>query len=138
MPPLITLAAPSLLASCGVVPPPDTTPPLPPRSIVALGQKVMQGDMVVTPLAVVEDSRCPVNARCVWAGRLVIRTRLQIEGWHDIIEMELGKNYHMHGRGITLVSVEPGKSTDREIASKDYRFVFEKPWYVRLEGVSRR
>ena len=25
---------------------------------------------VVAPLKVVEDSRCPVNARCVWAGRL--------------------------------------------------------------------
>ena len=37
-----------------------------------LGVPVRVGAVVVTPLEVVEDSRCPINARCVWAGRLIV------------------------------------------------------------------
>ena len=34
--------------------------------------------LTVRPLAVVEDSRCPVDVTCVWAGRL--RLRVNISG----------------------------------------------------------
>lgn len=109
-----------------VVPAPDTTPAFPLGSPVALGQKVRAGDVTVTPVAVVEDSRCPIDARCVWPGRLVVRARLQIANWGEIIEVELGKNYHIHGRGITLASSEPGRSADRATPLKDYRFTFDR------------
>lgn len=36
------------------------------------------GGLRVRPLEVVEDSRCPQNARCIWAGRL--RVRVAVEG----------------------------------------------------------
>lgn len=35
-----------------------------------LGQTVNLGGPKVTPLAVLEDSRCPKEARCIWAGRV--------------------------------------------------------------------
>lgn len=102
---------------------------MPADTPVALGQGVRVADLVVTPMNVVEDSRCPVNARCVWAGRLVVRT--QIDGqtangpWRDSANIQLGETYGTHGRVIALVSGEPGKTADRETPPTAYRFVYE-------------
>lgn len=127
---LFSLGLAAALTACMVVAPPDNTPPAPQGSAVALGQKVRVGDLTVTPTAVVEDSRCPINARCVWAGRLVVRT--QIDGltageqWRDTTDMRLGETYGTHDKVIALVSGEPGKTTDRETRPEDYRFVYER------------
>jgi hypothetical protein len=125
----LALLAPVLLSACAVLPAPDTTPALPSGTPAALGQKVRVGDLTVTPTAVVEDSRCPINARCVWAGRLVVRTRIdgQADGarWSDTAELRLGETYGTHGKVIALVSAEPGKTTDRETRAEYYRFTYE-------------
>ncbi len=125
----LALLAPVLLSACAVLPPPDTTAPLPGGSAVALDQKVQVGEVVVTPLAVVEDSRCPINTRCVWAGRLVVRTRIDGdaggERWSDTAELRLGETWGTHGKVVALVSGEPGKTTDRETRPEEYRFTYE-------------
>ena len=41
-----------------------------------LGQTVNLGGPKVTPLAVLEDSRCPKEARCIWAGRVRLSVRV--------------------------------------------------------------
>lgn len=97
---------------------------------MALGQSVQVGDVTITPTSVVEDSRCPINTRCAWAGRLVVKTHWQIAGWHEVIEMEPGKNFDRHGRGIALSSGEPGKSADRATRPEEYRFTYDRAWYV--------
>ena len=122
---LAALLAPAVLAACQVVPAPDSTPPAPQGSAVALGQSVQVGDVSVTPVGVVEDSRCPVNARCVWAGRLVVRTRIDGAGWRDSADRRLGETYGTHGKVIALVSGEPGKTAERETPADAYRFVYE-------------
>ena len=122
---LAALLASAVLAACQVVPAPDSTPPAPQGSTVALGQSVQVGDLSVTPVGVVEDSRCPVNARCVWAGRLVVQTRIDGAGWRDSADMRLGETYGTHGKVIALVSGEPGKTAERETPADAYRFVYE-------------
>lgn len=126
---LFAALASASLAACAVVPPPDTTPPAPAGSAVSLGQKVRVGDVVVTPVAVVEDSRCPLDARCVWAGRLVVRTRIDGladgEVWRDITDMRLGETFGMHGRVIALTSGEPARLAEREIPPEAYRFTYD-------------
>lgn len=125
---LAALCASIILSACAVVPAPSSTAPLPERSPVALGQSVRVGHLVVTPLDVVEDSRCPIDARCVWAGRLVVTTRIEGEAsagrWRDTAALQLGETYGTHGSVIALVSGEPGKITDREIRPADYRFSY--------------
>lgn len=132
MRPLLAALAPAFLAGCMVVPAPDTTPPAPAGSAVALGQKVRVGDVTVTPVAVVEDSRCPVNARCVWAGRLVVRTQVDGDGWRDTADIRLGETWGTHDKLIALVSGEPGTTAERETRPEEYRFVYEsrRSWYV--------
>lgn len=51
-----------------------------------LGEQVMVGDLKVKPLEVVEDSRCPIDTECVWAGRLRLRVQLGLSG-SEVMEL---------------------------------------------------
>ncbi|MGX7895431.1 hypothetical protein [Tsuneonella sp. HG222] len=127
----IALAALALsalsLGGCVMVPnaPLVEGTPVAEGTAVPLGQPVRAGDLVVTPMKVVEDSRCPENARCVWAGRLIVSTRIDGAGWRDTANVTLGETYGTHGRVIALVSGLPEKSAERETAPGEYRFVYE-------------
>ena len=122
---LTALVAPALLGACIMVPPPDSTPPQPQGYAVPLGVPVRVGDLVVTPKKLVEDSRCPMNARCVWAGRVVVTTRIVGPGFSDTADLTLGDPYGTHGKMLALVSVQPAKATPEEIDSMAYRFTYE-------------
>lgn len=117
------------LAACAVIP--DTPSPeslaLAQGSPVALGQAVTVGSVVATPIGVVEDSRCPINARCVWAGRLVVKTRIDGAGWRDTADLTLGEPWSTHGVGIALTSGEPGRvaGEGQETPKDAYRFTYE-------------
>lgn len=130
---LRTLAAPVLLftslAACAVIPdtPSPETAAVPQGTPVALGQAVTVGPVVATPMEVVEDSRCPINARCVWAGRLVVKTRIDGAGWRDTADLTLGEPWSSHDVVIALVSGEPGKMAGegKETPPSAYRFTYE-------------
>ncbi len=87
---------------------------------------VWTGDTILTPLAVTEDSRCPINARCVWAGKLTVSARIAATHWAQTAPLTLGEPYEVMGRTYVLVSATPGQTTDREIPAGEYRFIFEK------------
>lgn len=115
------------LAGCAVIPDAPVVEGRPRAELtpVALDQSVQAGAVVVTPKRVVEDSRCPINARCAWAGRLIVETRVDGAGWRDTTNITLGETYATHGHVIALVSGEPGRTTGAEIAPAQYRFVYE-------------
>ena len=69
-----------------------------------LGETARLGDLAVRPLVVIEDSRCPRDATCVWAGRL--RLRAAISGVPA--ELILGAPFALPSGGtITLVAAAP-------------------------------
>ena len=119
--------APLALSACAVIPdaPLVSGTPWPQGSAVALMQPVKVGDLVVTPREVVEDSRCPINARCVWAGRLIVRTRIDGAGWRDTADITLGETFGTHGQVIALVSGVPGTVAGQETPPEAYRFSYE-------------
>jgi len=90
--------------------------------LAMLGQPTRVGQLVVTPMKIVEDSRCPMNARCVWAGRLVVSTRLDGAGWRETTDMELGRPYITHGTGIQLSSAQPDKMAGQQPPPQAYVF----------------
>ncbi|MBX3594499.1 hypothetical protein [Sphingomonas sp.] len=111
-------AVPMLLAGCMMTPTASTGP-------VALDQPQRLGGLTITPLAIVEDSRCPINARCIWAGRLVVRAA--IAGGYDRLERNftLGEVAQTDFGPIRLDSATPGRTTqDGEIPSPAYRVHF--------------
>lgn len=89
------------------------------------GTADLGGGLRVRPLEVLEDSRCPQNARCVWAGRL--RVRVNVEGVGDR-EVTLGEAAAETPRGnFSMVAATPGPWTDwPEGAKPPYRFGFRR------------
>src|SRR5688500_7147509 len=103
-------------ASCASVPPDYANGPT-----AALGELAVLDGIGVRPLAVVEDSRCPANVQCVWAGRVRIRAEVSGDG---IRELTLGEPLSVSGGSLTLVDVRPSKRAPEAIAPRAYQFTF--------------
>lgn len=99
------LAAALALGACATAP--LGSAPVRSDGLAALGERSAVGRMVVTPLNVVEDSRCPVNVRCIWAGRLVLRAQLAGTGWTETRDLVLGEPQVVRDDRISLVSALP-------------------------------
>lgn len=94
--------------------------------VARIGEAANLGDgLRVRPLEVLEDSRCPQNARCVWAGRL--RLRVAVEGVGER-EITLDEAAVETPRGsFSLVVASPGPWTDWPEGSRPaYRFGFRR------------
>ena len=89
-----------------------------------LGEVGKVGRLHVQPLAIVEDSRCPINAICVWAGRLVVRAEVRDASWRETRDFELRKPVPLAGGQLTLIEAAPSKLADQPIDPRDYRFIF--------------
>ena len=78
----------------------------------------------ITPLAIVEDSRCPVNVQCIQAGTVRMRVRLDTGMGTTEYVFKLNEQMTTETQTITLVAVTPEKNTTTSINPEDYRFVF--------------
>ena len=94
------------LSACATLP---AAAPIRGDGLARLNEATGVGALVVTPRAVVEDSRCPINARCIWAGRAIVRTEVAGQGWRETLNLTLGERITTHGLALALTSVEPGK-----------------------------
>jgi hypothetical protein len=108
-----------LLTACAT-----TSMPRADGSDVALGQEAMVDGPVVKPVAVLEDSRCPMNARCVWAGQVRLKMLWVRSQGEKEFELTLGEPKQLADGAITLISVRPDKRTDAVLKPSDYRFSF--------------
>lgn len=116
-----------LLAGCTTLPDTDVAAE---GSFVAIGEAVRNGDAVLTPLRVGEDSRCPSGVQCVWQGRITLLVEIERSGedrqaWVTlgqgtlVGEHPMGDNY-----AFTLEEVRPTKTAEADIAPAEYRFRF--------------
>lgn len=117
----LAILAGTLLTACATV----RAEPAPVEGPVAMGQAAFVDGPVVTPIEVIEDSRCPMNARCIWAGRLILRVNVLGGSWRRSMDLTLGEPQHVADGALALVSVTPEQQTGSEIAPGDYRFAFE-------------
>ena len=98
---------------------------LPDAANVAIGQRAYADGPLIQPVAVIEDSRCPVGVACVWAGRVRVKMLwLRPNGDAQPFEVVLGEPTPLADGTITLESVHPEKRPDRPIKAGDYRFAF--------------
>lgn len=90
-----------------------------------LGQRVMvSGPVRVTPLRVLEDSRCPMEARCVWAGQVRLLVRIAVGRGHAVRQITSNTPIAAGNGMLELVSVMPPQSTQHPPRPRDYRFGF--------------
>ena len=94
----------------------------PPRTVTArIGETVHVHGIRLRPLEVLEDSRCPQNARCVSAGRV----RLSVRMGGVTRELTLGRPVPMVGGTLQLAAVLPPRMiAGRPIPPGAYRFGF--------------
>ncbi len=75
--------------------------------------------------AVTEDSRCPIDVQCVWAGRVIIAMNIATAMGTSTQELELGKFVTTENKKITLVEVTPAQKQNHKIADGEYAFIFK-------------
>ena len=114
---LIVLAA-LTLSSCATTAPATETP------TAGLSQTAYIYGVQVRPIAVVEDSRCPINVMCVWAGRLVVRAEIRGAGWRQTRDLELSVPQAVGEYRVALMAAEPSKQAGATIDPGAYRFTF--------------
>ncbi|RIV89456.1 hypothetical protein D2V17_06405 [Aurantiacibacter xanthus] len=123
---LTPIALAAALSGCAIIP--QTGAPmsaLPAGSATALNESVAVGPLVATPLKVVEDSRCPMNARCIRAGEAIVTTRLSNGERTVTTDLKLGEPAQALGYAVRLVDVAPARMTDTTLTARDYRFTYE-------------
>ena len=102
-----------------------------------IGQTTAGFSAVVTPLEVLEDSRCPQNVNCIQAGTVRLRAKLSSDLVSESEDLEeiftLNKPIQIEGERIdneadtvTLVKVEPSPKAGVSITPTDYIFYFEE------------
>ena len=115
---IFALPAAAVLSACATA----RGAPLPDGSDVALGQKAYVDGPIVQPVEVLEDSRCPMEARCVWAGQVRLQVRVVHAGHRAVHEVVSNKPLALAGGNLELAGVMPPTSVQRKIAPRDYRF----------------
>jgi len=91
---------------------------------ITIGEEVLINGVKLTVRSVSEDSRCPKDVTCVWAGRVTVEVTLQKGGNKQTGPITLGEAVPFEGQMITLVQVDPEKNVGVDVKSGDYRFYF--------------
>ena len=116
----LSILAAAAIAGCTTVPPPVSGPR------AAIGQTAFAGGARITPLQVIEDSRCPVNVQCVWTGRFVLLAKVEYRGGSELFQgnLTLGEPLRLGAEAVTLIAAEPGAVAGMKIDPRAYRFTF--------------
>lgn len=115
------LFAPLALAACA------TTSPVPSSGMGTAGfdRTAAVGPLRITPLTLVEDSRCPQGVRCVWAGQVRITARIGGRGGVRTRELIAGKPVSIAAGMLTLETIAPPPpQPGAAIPRSAYRFGF--------------
>ncbi len=94
---------------------------------VAFGQTAYVDGPKIRPIKLIEDSRCPMNARCIWAGRVrILAAWVKADGERQV-ELTLGEPIQIADGALTLTDVKPSRmaGNGKELVPSDYRFSFQ-------------
>lgn len=110
-----------LVAGCATSPAPQVSNDG--VTYVGLNQRAYVDGPHVTPLAVVEDSRCPVGAECVTAGRTRVMVRIDLGSRSEYRELCSDKPLQVADGTLALVDVQPGlRAGEQPGRGNPYRF----------------
>ncbi|MES3031282.1 MAG: hypothetical protein V4697_02610 [Patescibacteria group bacterium] len=93
----------------------------------SINQKAQVGTFFVTPLSVLEDSRCPIDVQCIQAGTVRLRAQVVTSaGGTRTTDFTLGTavSFDTGAVMVTLTDVSPAPVAGQEIGSGTYKFTF--------------
>lgn len=115
--------APLALAACATAPAPRVDADGVARA--GLNQRAYVDGPWVTPLAVVEDSRCPIGAQCASPGRTRVMVRIDLGSRSEIRELCSDTPLQVADGTLALVDVQPGLLAGQQPGRRNpYRFGF--------------
>lgn len=93
-----------------------------------IGQRVRIDGLVITFVAISEDSRCPEGVQCIWAGRVKVSVRVQHNGEalgdYDLTEGAMREGdvgeIVVAGYLLRLLGVEPYPMVGAQIGDEEY------------------
>lgn len=83
-----------------------------------------KNNISITPLEVIEDSRCPLGVMCIQAGTVRLKVKLQTGFIKNEATLTLGKSFMFSGQEITLLAVEPIARRSDSLETRNYTFNF--------------
>ena len=90
-----------------------------------IGKEVSGLGVRITPLAIVEDSRCPIDVMCIQAGTVRVRALLSSGLGEATQEFKLGQTITTEAERITLTEVFPQRMAGTMVRDGEYVFQFE-------------
>lgn len=97
------------------------------NQILALNQTAIVGSIRVTPVRIIEDSRCPANVTCIQSGRVVVATEIGSTYGYTTTSLSTGGQifYTDDGYKVQIVDVSPMKISTSTIPNVDYRITYK-------------
>jgi hypothetical protein len=122
---ITTLAALAFAGGASV--PVAAVMPLPPLTHARIGETVVIGGYRVTPVSVLEDSRCPARVACVWSGQVRLQVRIAAVQGRERFNGEVNSRRPLQLRQgvLRLMTIEPQNTTSGNPPQTQYRFGFQ-------------
>ncbi len=80
--------------------------------------------VLIRPLSIEEDSRCPADVQCIQAGQVRLMIEVVEDGAAKVLEISSIEGVEAFGRKVVLTGVSPQSSSKQAISNQDYRFTF--------------
>ena len=113
------------LAACGAAPGQPLRTAAPGTEITleaGAAVAVPAANLNVQFVDVLEDSRCPLDTTCVWAGEVKVRLAIQrVSQAATMVVVAEGGSVPAGEHRVTLVRVEPRPASTARIAPREYR-----------------
>lgn len=92
---------------------------------IPLHANTVVGPLIVTPLKILEDSRCPRKVVCFWMGRVLLRIAVKGPGINRVIDIDSLKPFPVANGALALTNVLPVPTHGKAKVPSAYRFSFE-------------
>ena len=93
-------------------------------TVAALNQKILNNGILITPLSVMADSRCPTDVACIWAGEVSLKVLLEKGTTRSELVIKLQTPVEFGNTKISLTNVIPENNSKKSFSKDDYRFTF--------------
>lgn len=103
-----------------------STGPTMTAAVTSLGVQALTQGLMITPVEVVSDSRCPSDVQCIWAGEIEVKTTLATFVAHGEHNMKIGGEPQVFGDyTVRLIDASPAPVSTKPIAPAEYRLTYE-------------
>ncbi|MFZ2253318.1 MAG: hypothetical protein WAW13_04085 [Minisyncoccia bacterium] len=93
-------------------------------TVAALNQKILNNGILITPLSVVTDSRCPSDVVCISAGEVSLKVLLEKGTTRSEIVMKSQTPVVFGDAKVSLTTVTPLNNSKKTFSKDDYRLTF--------------